>query len=88
MGKNGSCHERCPYLHGKMVDFLGRDSRFESTSQNSGVTKHRLCTKCSDHLPSWRGGLGRPRLGTDTEDFFQEQVTLSPTWMRSMVADT
>jgi hypothetical protein len=59
-------HERCPYLRSKWVDFLGRDLNFESKSQLSRRTKHRLCKT----VVTWRGGLGRPRLGTDAEDFF------------------
>jgi hypothetical protein len=38
-------------------------------------------------VTTWRCWLGLPRLGTDTEDFFQEPVTLTPTWMRSMQQD-
>jgi hypothetical protein len=56
-------HERRPYLRGKVVDFLVSVVK----SQLSGQTKHRLCTKCSDH---YIGGLGRPRLWTDAEDSF------------------
>ncbi len=49
-----------------MVDFfkLRRDFPFGSKSQTSGQAKHRLCTKCSDHLGCW---LGRHSLGTDTD---------------------
>ncbi len=58
-------HERRPYLRGKVVDFLGRDFRFWGKSQLSGQTKHRLCTKCSDHVAR-RAGPAQP----ETEDFF------------------
>jgi hypothetical protein len=45
----------------------------------------RLNTGCVQNVvTTWLGGLGWPRLGTDAEDFFQEPVTLTPTWMRSM----
>ncbi len=70
--KRGECldkwakYEQRPYLRGKMVDFLGRDFPLGSKSQNSGQTKHRLFTKCSDHSArrawlappwDWRRGL-------------------------------
>ncbi len=46
----------------------------------------KLNTGCVQNVvTTWCGGLGWPRLGTDTEDFFQEPVTLTPTWIRFMV---
>jgi hypothetical protein len=36
-------------------------------------------------VTTWRGGLGRPRLGTDTEDFVFQEPVITPTLMRSML---
>ncbi len=59
--------ETRPYLRGKMVDFLGRDFPFEVNHKI--VVK--LNTGCVQNVvTTWRDGLGRPRLGTDAEDFF------------------
>ncbi len=51
----------------------------------------KLNTGCVQNVvTTWRGGLGRPSLGTDAEDFFSRnrshslRLTLTPTWMRSM----
>ncbi len=62
--------------------FLWRGLSCDSNSQNSGQTKHKLCPKCSDHLAA--GWVG-PALGLPQKIFFQEPVTLTPTWMRSML---
>ncbi len=68
MGEIEGCHERCPYLHGKLVDFLGRDFPFEShkivDKLNKGCVQNVVTTR--------RGRLGRPLLGTDAEDFFSD----------------
>ncbi len=66
----------------QMVDFLGRD--FPSEINHNLVVK--LNTSCVQNVVTTeRSGLGQARLGTDVEDFFPlEQVTLTPTWMRSM----
>ncbi len=66
-----------------LVDFFGQDFPFESKSQNSV----KLKTGCVQNVATtWCCGLGRPSLGTDTEDFvLQAQVTLTPPWMRSML---
>ena len=47
----------------------------------------KLNTGCVQNVvTTWHDGLGRPLLGTDAEDHFSlEQVTLTPTWMRSML---
>jgi hypothetical protein len=60
------------------------DETFCSEVNHKIVVK--LNTGCVQNVVTTRGGgLGRPRLGTDAEDFvFQEPVTLTPTWMRSM----
>ncbi len=46
----------------------------------------KLNTSCVQNVVAIeRGRLGRASPGTDAEDsFFQEPVTLTPTWMRSM----
>ena len=66
----------------QMVDFSGRD--FRSEVNHNLVVK--LNTSCVQNVVAIeRGRLGRARPGTDAEDsFFQEPVTLTPTWMRSM----
>ncbi len=49
----------------------------------------KLNTGCVQNVvTTWRSGLGRPRLGTDAEEFSQESVTLTPTWMRIMFVGT
>ncbi len=74
------------HTRGKVVDFLGRDFPFEVNHKivvklNIGCVQYVVTTE--------RCGLGRPRLGTDGEDlYFQEPVTLTPTWMRSMANAT
>ncbi len=60
------------------------DRTFLSEVYHKTVVK--LNTGCVQNVVTTeRGGLGRPSLGTDAEDlFFQEPVTLTHTWMRSM----
>ncbi len=64
-----------------MVDFLGLDFPFEVNHKI--VVK--LNTGCVQNVDTaWRGRLGRPHLGTDTEDFFPGTSHTYPHWMRSM----
>ncbi len=73
------------YVHTCVAKWLiSWDGTFCSEVNHKIVVK--INTGCVQNVvTTWRSGLGRARPETDAEEFFfLEQVTLTPTWMRSM----